>query len=224
MRSAKTLVAGFVTNIFFLAILLISAGRLAYWPAWVYAAIGLLMSIFTERILRRNPNLTQERLKPGPGSVSWDKKLLGLGFLLNLAMLVVAGLDAGRYHWFPRLPLICSLVGVLLSLAGMGVFLLAMRENRFFSSVIRIQSDRGHAVCQSGPYRYVRHPGNAGMILGTIGLPLLFGSAWSAIPAFFSALLLVVRTYLEDVFLASELSGYSDYQHATPYRLIPRIW
>jgi protein-S-isoprenylcysteine O-methyltransferase Ste14 len=213
-----------VSNLVFLAILLSSAGRLDYWPAWIYAATGVLMNALTRLILRKDPELAKERAKPGPGAKDWDRRLLGLGFLLTLAMLVIAGLDAGRYHWDPRLTWPWSVAGLLLSLGGMSLFLLALKENRFFSAVVRIQSDRGHTVCTSGPYRIVRHPGNVGMIIGTLGLPLLFMSAWGAVPALISVALMIARTRLEDSALENELAGYRDYQRATRYRLVPGLW
>jgi len=210
--------------LFFLAVLLISAGRLDYWQGWAYASLSLLMSLATRLILHSNPDLEKERSKPGVGAKTWDKKLLGLGLLLMLAMLVVAGLDSGRYHWLPQLSWICFIPGVALNLAGMIIFLLAMKENRFFSAIVRIQSDRKQTVCKTGPYGVIRHPGNAGMIIGTIGLPFLFMSAWSAIPVLFSVIVIIVRTHLEDILLKEELEGYRDYQQITRFRLAPGIW
>jgi protein-S-isoprenylcysteine O-methyltransferase Ste14 len=224
MLKLKSFLPAIVLNLIFLAILLFSAGRLDYWPAWVYVATGVLSNVLTRVVLRDNPELEKERSKPGPGAKAWDKKLLGSGFLLTLVLLVVAGLDAGRYHWAPRLTWPWSVAGMLLSLAGMGLFFFALKENRFFSSVVRIQSDRDQTVCDSGPYQVVRHPGNAGMIIGTLGLPLLFMSAWSAIPALLFVVLMVVRTSKEDSTLESELVGYRDYQRVTRYRLIPGLW
>lgn len=104
-------------------------------------------------------------------------------------------------------------------MVGMGIFLLALKENRFFSSVIRIQDDRGHTVCSTGPYRHIRHPGNAGMALGTLGIPLLLMSAWSTIPALLLVVVMVVRTSREDLTLQAELAGYRDY-----YPLSTRAW
>jgi protein-S-isoprenylcysteine O-methyltransferase Ste14 len=106
----------------------------------------------------------------------------------------------------------------------MGIFLSAMKENRFFSAVVRIQTDRGHAVCTTGLYSVIRHPGNAGMIIGTMGLPFLFMSTWSGIPALLSSALLVARTRLEDVALEKELLGCREYQQTTRFRLIPGVW
>ena len=104
------------------------------------------------------------------------------------------------------------------------LFLLALKENRFFSAVVRIQTDRGHTVCMTGPYRVIRHPGNAGMSLGTAGLPFLFMSAWSAIPVLLSVMIIVIRTHLEDTVLKQELEGYEEYQLMTRFRLIPGMW
>ena len=220
----KSFLPAIVSNLVFLAILLLSAGTVNYWPAWVYLATGVLMSGLTRWILRRDPELAKERAKPGADSKVWDKKLLGVSFLLSLSMLVLAGLDAGRFHWNPVLTWPWSAAGLVLSLVGMGIFLRALKENRFFSAVVRVQRDRGHAVCNTGPYRVIRHPGNLGMLLGTLGLPILLMSAYSAIPAVLSAVVMIARTHMEDTTLAEELDGYQDYQRTTRYRLVPGVW
>ncbi len=220
----KAFLANAAVTAVFLCILLVSAGRLGYGPAWAYAAIGVLTNAGMRVILRKRPDLARERSRPGPGGEAWDRRLLGIGFLLNVGMLVVAGLDSGRFHWTPRVSSAWSAFGAAVTVAGTIVFLRALRENRFFSAVVRVQRDRGHAVCSSGPYGIVRHPGNAGMIVGTLGFPLLFMSAWSAIPALLSVVLMVVRTRREDSVLEKELEGYQEYQRATPYRLVPGIW
>lgn len=224
LKSIKPFLIGFATNLVFLGIILLSAGRLNYWPAWEYAGISVLMNVATRMVLRDEPDLARERAKPGTDAKPWDKKLLGLGLLLTIALLVIAGLDTGRFLWSPHVPWSWSLVGVIISLVGMAIALLAMKENRFFSAVIRVQSDRGHTVCRTGPYSVVRHPGNAGMIIGTLGFPFMFMSVWCAIPALLSVVLLVIRTHLEDLALANELEGYRDYQNSTHYRLMPGIW
>ena len=223
MKSVRPFLTGLAANVVFLGILLVSAGTLGYWPAWVYAAVSVVMNVLM-RLATPDADLAKERARPGAGAKSWDKRLLGIGFLLTIAMLVVAGLDAGRFHWGPRLGWGWCVAGVGLSVVGSGVFLLALRENRFFSAVVRVQSDRGHAVCTSGPYRVIRHPGNAGMIIGTIGLPLVLTSAWSAIPALLSIAVLIARTRLEDAALEEELDGYRAYQDTTRYRLVPGVW
>jgi protein-S-isoprenylcysteine O-methyltransferase Ste14 len=220
----RRLFVNITTTSFFLAVLLISAGRLNYWQAWVYGGMSLLMNVATLLILRQEPGLARERSKPGAGTKAWDKKLLGLGLMLTLAILVIAGLDSGRNHWIPHLSWKWSIFGMVLNCAGMTLFLLALKENRFFSSVVRIQNDRRQIVCRTGPYGVIRHPGNAGMAIGTIGLPFLFMSIWSAIPMLLSVIIVVIRTHLEDMLLQDELEGYCDYQRSTRFRLIPGIW
>jgi protein-S-isoprenylcysteine O-methyltransferase Ste14 len=148
--------------------------------------------------------------------------LLGAGLLLTLAMLVAAGLQF-RHAGGASLSFPWSIAGMVLELTGALLFLWALSENRFFSAVVRIQTDRGHVVCTTGPYRIVRHPGNLGMIIGTAGFPLLFVSTWSFVPAGLAVIALLVRTHLEDVVLTNELDGYRDHRLRTRFRIVPGL-
>jgi protein-S-isoprenylcysteine O-methyltransferase Ste14 len=96
--------------------------------------------------------------------------------------------------------------------------------NRFFSSVVRIQKDRGHAVVDSGPYEFIRHPGYSGAILYYIALPLALGSFWGLIPAGLTVITTIIRTALEDRMLQNELEGYIGYAKRVRYRLLPGLW
>jgi protein-S-isoprenylcysteine O-methyltransferase Ste14 len=100
----------------------------------------------------------------------------------------------------------------------------AAASNCFYSRVIRIQGDRGHAVVTSGPYRFVRHPGYAGALVTGLATPVALGSLWALVAGGMMALLLVVRTALEDQLLHKELHGYTEYAQRTRYRLVPGVW
>jgi protein-S-isoprenylcysteine O-methyltransferase Ste14 len=99
-----------------------------------------------------------------------------------------------------------------------------MISNAHFATVVRVQADRGHAVCHTGPYRFVRHPGYIGGIIQSLALPLVLGSLWAFIPGVLAALLLVARTALEDQTLQEELPGYTEYVQQVHYRLLPGVW
>ena len=214
---------GLTTTLVLVAVVLASAGRVTVWQAWVYAGISVVANLGQRIVLRGHPELARERSNAGSKAASWDKALLALLFLLTLATLVTAGLQF-RHSASPSLAFVWFVVGLVLNLAGAALFLWALKENRFFSAVVRIQSDRGHAVCTTGPYRIVRHPGNLGMIFGTVGVPLVFQSTWSLVPATLAAVALIVRTHLEDALLTKDLDGYRDYRQQTKSRLIPGLW
>ena len=113
----------------------------------------------------------------------WDKVLAPLMALsVSFPLVIVAGLDH-RFDWSPLFSLWHIVLGFLLISLGYAFAAWALIENRFFSSVVRIQADRGHVVCDSGPYRIVRHPGYAGNILPLLGIVLALGSVWTLIPA-----------------------------------------
>ena len=100
----------------------------------------------------------------------------------------------------------------------------AMWANAFFSTAARVQGERGHVVCSSGPYRLVRHPGYAGFVLQALATPLLLGSRWALAPGVAAAVSMIVRTALEDRMLQAQLPGYAEYARKVRYRLVPGVW
>ena len=208
-------------------ILLICSWDLGWWQAWVYALL-ILVSGIGGRIWaeQRHPGLTAERQNTEniQNAKAWDKVLAPLmAVSISFPMVIVAGLDH-RYNWSPEFPLWLSVIGFILIAFGYAFAAWAVTENRFFSSVVRIQTDRGHVVCDTGPYRFVRHPGYAGNILPLFGIVLALDSVWTLIPTAVALLIMVIRTVLEDRTLQEELPGYRDYAQRVRYRLIPGIY
>jgi protein-S-isoprenylcysteine O-methyltransferase Ste14 len=175
-------------------------------------------------IFRRDPDLLQERQKPGPEAKDWDRRLLRIYGWLLLATWIFALLDVGRLHWSDTVPLGLQIGGLLLATGALALTGRALAENAFFSEVVRIQRDRGHRVITTGPYRYVRHPGYLGNVLTFPSVALALGS-WGAVGLSFGLVALFVwRTALEDRTLQAELEGYADYAARVRYRLVPGIW
>ena len=214
----------FIVVIPFLPLLI--SRRWDWWEAWVYAIIGIL-SFAISRVLvaRRHPDLIAERARimQHENAQPWDKllaPLLGIGGGL---VLLVAGLDA-LFDWSPTFSLPVKILSLVIILAGYALGSYALIENRFFSGMVRIQTDRGHQVVSSGPYRWMRHPGYAGALLTYLATPLFLTSGWAFLPAVFITILLVIRTALEDRTLQNELPGYTEYARRIQYRLLPGIW
>lgn len=117
-----------------------------------------------------------------------------------------------------------KIAGLALLLAGYALASYALIENRFFSGMVRIQTDRGHQVVSSGPYRWLRHPGYAGALLAYLATPFFLDSQWAFLPTLFLVIILVVRTALEDGVLQNELRGYRDYARQVRFHLLPGVW
>ena len=224
MERVKFLIKGFVTNLVFTAILFISAGRIDYPQGWIFLSANVLSTFMNFFTIYKNSELLNERSKPGEGIKSWDKLLLGFSALIYVITIVLAGLDSGRFHWTLNFSWIICISGVILLVIGQILFLTARSQNKFFSSVVRIQKDRGHVVCDTGLYKVVRHPGYLGMIISLMGLPLMTTSIWSVIPTVVAIILLFMRTSLEDKTLIEELDGYVGYTRKTRNKLVPLIW
>lgn len=205
-------------------ILFLAAGRLNWTWAWVYLGICLAsVAINGAIMLRTSLETIAERGRPQE-TENWDKVIGGLWALgLYLVLPLVAGLDV-RYGWTRQLGTVWNLVGAVALAAGLAFSGWAMIANAYFSTAVRIQSDRGQTVCRSGPYRFVRHPGYVGFILQSLSTPLLLGSLWALIPGITSAILMVIRTYLEDRMLQAQLPGYQDYVQQVRHRLLPGVW
>lgn len=201
-----------------------SAGRLDYWQGWVYIVLVVVTMVLMWFALPQDSELVQERLNPGAGMKGWDKVYFALSTPMYLIAVVMAGLDVGRFDWTGELPASLYALSILLYMIGQGIFLWARYVNHYFSSVVRIQLDRGQTVCKAGPYRYVRHPGYVGGILFGLTTPLVLGSLWALIPQVIAALLLIWRTYKEDHTLQAELPGYPQFMQETRYRLLPGVW
>jgi len=224
MKVVQLLIKSLIGTLFFLLILFFSAGRINYWQGWLFASISIISVLLNSLALNNNGELAKERSTLKEGTKSWDKKILGLSAVILIITYIVAGLDAGRFQWSPGFHWSINAAGTVLIIFGEVIFLLAQRQNKFFSNVVRIQTDRGHTVCDTGIYKIVRHPAYFGMMITAIGIPLILGSLWSFIPSAFSIFLTVIRTSLEDKTLIRELNGYPEYTFKTPYRLLPYIW
>lgn len=210
--------------VFIVALVFLCAGKWPYWQGILYCALTVSMLIVSFLFVAHNPGLINERLKPGKGTKSWDKVYWTISTPLFFITISLSALDSGRFGLSPELPVAVYAIAAVVYIAGHLIFAWARRANNFFSSVVRIQTDRGHTVCQDGPYRYVRHPGYLGGLLYTVVTPLLLGSLSGLIPAGITIVLMLIRTSLEDKTLENELEGYREYQAKVKYRLIPFIW
>ena len=200
-----------------------AAGRLDWPMAWAYMVVLFASTVALLAFGDREMLLV--RAGKEKGAKTWDPFLAQLSFLLFWPVsTVVAGLDYGRLHLSPSIPMPVRLMAMLAFAFGMAFSVWAMVVNRFFVKFVQIQTDREHTVITNGPYAYVRHPGYAGSLLSFISLPVALGSLWALLPASAGLSLWIVRTYLEDLTLHKELDGYSQYASRVRWRLVPGIW
>jgi protein-S-isoprenylcysteine O-methyltransferase Ste14 len=208
-------------------ILLGCGGDPGWWQAWVYCLLVVAAGLGGRYLAeRRHPGLLAERqsMEKVRAAKGWDKVLAPLmAFSIGFPLVIVAGLDH-RFGWSPAFPLWSILLGIFFMAAGYAFAVWALVENRFFSGVVRIQTDRGHEVCDSGPYRILRHPGYAGNLLPLPGMVLALSSLWTLIPAAAALVIVVVRSILEDRTLQQELPGYQEYAQRVCYRLFPGVF
>jgi len=193
-------------------------------PTAPLARIGYLVIFATAgavTVLINNGSLAQERNQPGPGATDLGGCLLTS--LLFLATVAVAALDrplhlgaAVQWQWQ------IGAFTLLVPLAGLQTW--AMAVNPFFSSAIRLQTERGHYLVTRGPYRFVRHPGYLAMLLTVPATAIALGSRFALLPVLSYSAVILRRTIKEDHFLKEELNGYTDYSAMVRHRLAPGLW
>jgi len=196
-----------------------SAGRWDLPLAWVCLGVYGAFMVLAQFLM--DPELRQERMKPAPGGIDRQIRWAMLPFMLGYW--VVAGLDI-RWHGSEIIPQGWRVLGLAGLAASLGLALWALTQNRFFSPVVRVQTERGHHLISSGPYRFIRHPGYLGGAASALCGAIVLGSWWAFLPAAGIVGVLVRRTILEDRFLHRELAGYPEYADTVRYRLLPGIW
>ncbi len=221
---SKTLVLGLVGGLGVLvlmgAVLFGCAGRWDLPMFWAY--LGVWAAAMVIALLVIDEGLIKERTRPGPGGKDYATAMVLTP--LWLGQNIAAALDVGRYHWSDSVPPVVQAIGLAAMVAGAAVLVWAEAVNRFFSPVIRIQTERGHHVITTGPYAYVRHPGYASSPFLFIGGGLVLGSWTAALIGLFLIVPLVIRTVREDRILHDQLEGYAAYAQKVRYRLVPGVW
>ncbi len=218
----RNIVLTFLATFIFIAILFIAAGSMTWINGWVLALI--MLAGYVSGVVLVDPGLLEERIGI-KSSLKREDVLFAImmGRFGPLSTFIIAGLDF-RFGWSVPFTVVPVVVGFGFFIIGFVITLWAMKENRFFSSVVRIQKERGHYTITSGPYRLVRHPGYLGSIIYMLGLPFALASYWAIIPAIATNIIAVIRTVLEDRTLKRELEGYKTYVARVKSRLLPGVW
>jgi protein-S-isoprenylcysteine O-methyltransferase Ste14 len=197
-----------------------AAGTVAIVTYWVYLAI--LAAVFLASFLWLDPDLARERMRPGG-----KKPPLALRLFSGVLFVhwVIAGLDYGRLHWSDSVPIWLQSMALIAVAAGYAFCFWAMRVNRFFSSIVRIQNDRGQVVITTGLYVFIRHPGYlAAIVIGVASGPALDSWIAAAMLVVSTLPFLLYRAATEDRVLLAELPGYRNYAERVRWRLLPGIW
>jgi protein-S-isoprenylcysteine O-methyltransferase Ste14 len=187
---------------------------------WVVFGIMAAWVTYVSRSV--DPTLFRERFNPaGPTIDSVALRAIRLIAAVSLALTLA---DVGRYHWSDTVAPLVRQVAVLVLVAGLTLLGRCMIANRFFSSAIRLQPDRGHQVVDAGPYAVIRHPGYVAMAIVIPAIALALGSWLGVGLALVYSALILRRAAVEDRYLREHLDGYADYARHVRFRLVPGLW
>jgi protein-S-isoprenylcysteine O-methyltransferase Ste14 len=210
----------------FQAVILLGTAGDWTWPqGWTYLGeVLVLSSATTIGLMQTDPELLKARmsspLKKNQRPV--DRAIMMAFFAAYVAWFVLIGLDH-RFMWTGT-PLLVQILGAALIGAGMVLVWETFRANTFATTQVRVQTERAQTVVDSGPYRYVRHPMYAGMVLFVIGTALMLGSLWGLAATVVLFVMLGLRIRGEEQVLKQDLAGYPEYMTRTPWRIVPGVW
>lgn len=201
-------------------LMLACAGTVRLPMMWIY--LGVYWGLGFPAALIADVSLDAERRQPGPRAI--DPVSRPAASLLFVATVAIASLDAGRFHWSGTFPWAIEFDALIVFVLASAVQNWAMSANPFFSTAIRIQSERNHRVMTGGPYRFIRHPGYLAMATTMPATALALGSFVALIPALLYSSLILWRLVEEDQFLRENLPDYPRYTGTVRRRLIPGLW
>ena len=217
----KRLIQVFSTFIIQGILLFVFAGTIRWYWAWLFMFLGIIILCINYFVLPIE--VMEERGRKKENVKKWDKILTSINIIPMLGIFIFSGLDY-RFHWSASQDISSHVLGLLIYFLGSMLFTWSMVSNKFFSTMVRLQNERGHEVATSGPYRYVRHPGYVGFILMVLAIPFALGTLYGLFLSGIVTILFIIRTALEDLTLKKELKGYLEYSEKVKYRLIPYIW
>ncbi len=202
--------------------LILAAGTLNYWQAWVFLGVGAVSSVLLTLSMIKNPILLENRIKYGPTAEkrTIQKIIVLCAGIPAIAAFIVPALDR-RFGW-SNVPFWLSIAGDILIIVSMWMVYRVFKENSFGSATVEVANDQ--KVISTGPFAIVRNPMYACAAVYFIGTSLALGSYWGLIASILTILGLVWRLFDEEKFLAQNLPGYTEYCAKVRWHLIPGIF
>lgn len=217
----KRAIQTILTLLFQSILLFISAWSIQWLWAWVFIAAGLIILLINFIVIPRE--VIEERGRKKENVKKWDKILTTINIIPILGLYILSGLDY-RFNWSFDLHNSIHIIGIILTFLGSMLFTWSMVSNKYFSTLVRLQNERGHKVATEGPYKHIRHPGYLGFILMVSATPIALGSIFASSMSIIISIIFIIRTAFEDKTLNNELDGYKEYSKKVKYRLFPFIW
>ena len=217
---AQAFVKFFAGLLLVAALLLIPAGTVRFWRAWLLMGV-LFVPMFIAGLImmRKNPELLRKRLNAREKE-SEQRSVVALSGIMFLTAFILAGLNE-RFQWL-ILPAWVSWAAAAVFLLAYALYAEVLRENAYLSRTVEVQENQ--RVIDTGLYGLVRHPMYMATLLLFLMMPLILGSLPSFIVMLAYPFIILRRIRNEEAVLRRDLPGYEAYCRRVRHRLIPWVW
>lgn len=199
-------------------ILFIAAGRMDWIMGWLYLVVYAIYQFISQHIT------PVDWKQPSGRKAPWEGILNFIYRMTHPIILVLAGLEFKSLQQQFPIGVVIQALGFFFLLATFALMLWAEKVNPQYHAHLSTEANQEQEVVTTGPYQFIRHPGYLSLFMLALARPLVLGSLLGLGPGILGAVIILVRTALEDRALKNTISEYKAYAQTVRYRLFEGIW
>ena len=138
-------------------------------------------------------------------------------------LLVAAQFTLIAWLIWPFSPQVWTPAALALAVGATALGVWTLAHNRLGNFNIRPEPRTGARLVTRGPYRFMRHPMYAAVLLFAAAETVAYADAWKIIASLALALVLAAKAVLEERGLREQFPGYADYAKRVR-RIIPGLF
>lgn len=118
----NTIAASYVGVLALASPISLAAWRIVYWQGLLYLGLAVLGTTLSHFLFPKDSSITVEHASRVREGQDWDKRILGVFFIVSIVTFAIAGLDSGGFGWSGHVPVWVAVVGAVVMFVGQVLF------------------------------------------------------------------------------------------------------